>query len=247
MKIKYYLAFLLLVPIGSFAQFNYIGVDAGSHSYHASLREYSNIRNYQEADGWFEDGIRTTYNTRFAGLRIELPLSQNFVLSTGLRFAESTTVAERDNRSKSFYYKFRETETLTEYLQLKKIIQDNRFINVPIDLRLQPFMPRRFNMYFVLGFEMNFNVNHSMDFEFYDRSMRVYKTALSNQFDSAKPFHGIISVGTGFAIGKPGKPQVGMDLRFPAWVVANDNAGIAEPTYGGGLQFFFKHPLKTNL
>jgi hypothetical protein len=245
--------FVIVSGSATYSQnFRYVEVNTGFRVFSAMMTENDRFRAdaYSYGSGSGVLSLRTTYNVVYAGAKGEMFLSnEKFRIGVGIQYSQMTGKIDNDNGwgdynpNRFFFYRYRESGTTTEYVTIEKMEQSTSYVGVPVDVRFFPFNPRRFNLYFKVGAELNIRVATETAIDFHEPSMEEYKGEITETLAEPDAVSGLGYVAAGIQFGRPGQFKFGLEVPAPCFSLSPDATGIVKPTAGGGFMIFIAIPL----
>ena len=177
-------------------------------------RSYNHVYDDNDYSGGIVKGKRDM-DIAYIGIKPEIFVFNNRLgISAGLRYSEymSYLTSDRDY----FLWFLREDEISAEYLKVKKIKQNNRYLGIPFELRIFPNKQELpFQHYFKIGTVLNYRIDTKNKVMFYNRQMNQYEDMVDSQVNNPNDFNNFNAYMFG-AIGfKIGGFNVGSEKKFP--------------------------------
>jgi hypothetical protein len=244
----------LVLPISTVAQENksvYLTFHAGGGWYEADITDTERIRDdvpeFLVTDN--EKGnLRSRFSSTNYSAQIEFALKRRITLSSGVKYSEMVGTLEKQVFSNGyFFYLLREEGTTTELVSLERIEQTGRFIGVPVQARWYPLLARRFNLYVAGAAEFDFRLSTEHDIDFHQPRMETVQYEMEKQLKKPDRFVSIFHIGTGFVVGREGKPRFGLEAWLPSVVLTRGSTGIVDAKTGGGMNVSVQIPLKKSI
>jgi hypothetical protein len=248
------LPFFCLLSASVCAQhIEFIEANTGFLIFSAAVPNYKNIRANVPNFGNSQNSplsLRGTYDDQFGSIKLGFVSNRlsKWTFSTGLKYSRmssqirSKTFALID-ANEYFFYKFRESGSITEYLTIANIRQKTDYLGIPLEARFYPFRPRRFGLFLKASAEVNLNLHSSTEVDFHDPAMRKFESQVADDFASPEELNAIFFLGPGFHFGRTGKPRFGFETALPAFFINTHAGGIVQPGAGGGFIFFISLPV----
>lgn len=191
--------------------------------------------------------LRGLYYRNYFGFKAEKRFIHDLIgISTGLRYSRSESSIGKNSYwsspSEYFYLRLPQTGTTTEYLRIRELNQVTGYLGIPLELRIYPYTPRFFNVYYKLGTDFNILVSKKEDAVFYSAAMEKYTDAVFSVVEDPWPVMASLHLGIGFKMGQPGKSAVMWEICFPTALLVPRH-GFLTPQAGGGLQLNVRIPL----
>jgi hypothetical protein len=191
--------------------------------------------------------LRGLYYRNYFGVKAEKRFIHDLIgISAGLRYTRSESSIGKNtywsSPSEYFYFRLEQSGTTTEYLRIKELNQINGYIGVPLELRIYPYKPRFFNVYYKLGTDFNLLVSQKTDAVFFTPGMQKYTDEVADIIEDPWSVYASVHLAVGFKLGQPGKTAVMWEVCFPSAVLAPRN-GFLKPQAGGGFQLNVRIPL----
>lgn len=254
MKLKLLLSvFLSAIITGSgFSQDKkprYLYIDAGIDFISGSPPAKDYIR--ADVDQYFSDYLTTSLRgllyRNYAGVSGEMKILNNKIgLASGIRYTRMESSIGKEsywsNSSDFFYLLFRQEETRTEYLKVKEITQVTGYLGIPLELRVYPYRPRAFNVYYKIGGDINYRLHSRASARFFNEEMKVFEDEIENIIEKPWAFYSSFHLGVGFRIGKEDKPGVNLEMLVPVILITGRKQGLVSPETGAGIQLNARIP-----
>jgi hypothetical protein len=191
--------------------------------------------------------LRALYYSNHFGLKAEKRFHHDLIgIAAGLRYTRSEASIGKNtywsSPSEYFYLRLRQDGTETTYLRVKELSQVTGYLGIPLEVRIYPYSPRFFNVYYTLGADFNVLVSQKTDAVLFTPSMSKYNTEIGDLIEKPWPVYSSVHLGVGFKLGKPGKAAVMWEVIVPAALVTPKN-GLVTPQAGGGFQLNVRIPL----
>lgn len=221
-----------------------ISGQAGGYVYFAEPADIENIRGNLDYATSDDNGtsIGSVLSSAFGGISLELTSKNGrFVYASGLKYSRVSGKLSMDHlysfHTPYFFFRFRESGLVTEYVTLRKVIQHSDFIGIPLEVRCFPFDGRRVRFYIKGAAEVNYKIATATEIDFYEPAMSKYKKQVEAELPAVAQVHGVLSLAGGIRFGKPDAILFGFEFAGPAAFISNDAAGIVRPTVGTGFLF----------
>jgi len=152
-----------------------------------------------------------------------------------------------------FYWDFASNGTTTDFLRIRDFSQNTYYAGVPIEAK---FFPRRseriMNLYFKLGYSLNFRIGSDFAVTFNNSAMDKYREGVKKQLPVANSVFSNLYGCMGFKIGKLNAkfPQVNVEFRALDLVLSRNFAFFVpnpDSTAGIGFQLSVQFPLNKNV
>ncbi len=182
------------------------------------------------------------------GLKGEIRIFHNKVgLLSGLLYTriESSIGKETywSNNPDFFYLLYMQEETRSEYFKIKEINQITGYLGVPLEVKIYPYKPRTFNIYYRIGADLNLRLHNSIKAQFYDSKMEIYEDGIENVIEAPWMVYSSINMGIGFRIGRDEKAGVNFEILVPVAIIADKRDSFVTPEAGGGFQVNVRIPI----
>jgi hypothetical protein len=231
----------------------YIGIDVGTTFIESEISEMDYIRSSTPSYMmmYSANSITSSSYKNSLGVKFEiLSLNDRFGLLGGIRFSHiNSSIGKTDywtNNTDYFYWLYRQDGINTEYLRINEINQNSDYIGVPIEVRyFTAKRPRKFQLYFKLGIEVNCLLKSKTGILFYSSAMKPYEKDLIGMLDEPERISVAAYGGGGFKIGKDQKPSISVEATIPYMFLTSESSGLLKPLYGGGFQLNFQIPIKS--
>ena len=192
--------------------------------------------------------LRGLLYKNYLGAKIEVRMLNNKLgLLGGIRFTHMISSIGKEtywsDTPNFFYLQFRQEGTTTEYLKIKELNQKSGYLGIPLELRIYPYKPRTFTVYYKIGTDLNLRVRTKTDVVFFNKAMEPFQDEVGKIIDAPWSFYSSCHLGVGFKLGKDPKPGVNFEICVPAAVLANGKTSLVTPQVGGGFQFNVRIPL----
>ena len=182
----------------------------------------------------------------YAGIKYETFFrNDRFGLTAGLRFSQLSSGIKADWNRDYFIWLFRQNETTTDYLSIRKIRQKNYYLGIPLEFR---FLLRKrtssfFNPYFKLGVAVNYCVSTTNSITFFDPAMIQYAGAVSEQIEKPDAFNAWVYPAFGFRFGTMKNIWFNVEAHFPGFLIEDKTLPFIRTDVGTGLQVSVQIPL----
>lgn len=227
----------------------FISFETGIDFLNSDIPEFDFIRGDIDAYG---TGSSTNHLTAYFqkfyfGVACEIRTKNNlFGLSSGLRFSRiNNSLGEESywyERGEHYYVLLSQEETTTHYLRVEEVNGSSNYLGIPVELRILPFQPRKFNLYFKLGLECSFLLNYSSNVIFIKESMNIYEEEIIDKFDSPDRVFLAGHAAIGFNISLRHKAYLNFELDLPTAILSEYSSGLVEPDIGAGFRLFVQVP-----
>jgi len=228
-----------------------VSLQTGVHAFMAEPADVKNIRaNLGYSFGDERNAhIGSVLTSTYGGVSIEVSSDNDrFVYSSGVRYSRMTgTLSMKDLilfNTPYFFFRFRESGLITEYVSLRKIAQKTDFIGIPVEVRWFPFDGKRVRFFIKGAAEINYKVATGADIEFYEPAMAAYEKQVVAQLPEAADIHGVLSLSGGVRFGKPGSVLFAFEFAGPSAFLSPGSGGIVRPSVGTGGLFSIIIPVK---
>ncbi len=228
-----------------------IGAQAGGYVFFADLGDVKNIRgnlDYSLGDEGRNTSINSILTSAFGGASFEITSKNDrLAYTSGVRYSRvSGTLTMNDLilfNTPYFFYRFRESGLITEYVTLRKIVQKTDFVGLPLEVRWFPFDGKRVRFFVKGAAEINFKVASNTEIGFYEPAMSALRDQVIAELPETANVHGVLSLAGGVRFGKPDVISFGIEFVGPSAFLATDGAGIVDPSVGSGFLFSILVPV----
>ncbi len=191
--------------------------------------------------------LRALYYSNHFGVKAEKRVLHDLIgIAAGFRYTRSEASIGKNtywsSPSDYFYLRLRQDGTETSYLRVKELKQVTGYLGIPLEIRIYPYTPRFFNVYYTVGADFNVLVSQKTDAVLYTPSMAKYNDAIGDLIEKPWTAFAAAHLGVGFKLGKPGKTAVMWEIAVPAALIAPKD-GLVTPQAGGGFQLSVRIPL----
>ena len=212
-------------------------------------RSYNHVYGDNDYSGGIVKGKRDM-DIAYIGIKPEIFVFNNRLgISAGLRYSEymSYLTSDRDY----FLWFLREDEISAEYLKVKKIKQNNRYLGIPFELRIFPNKRELpFQHYFKIGTVLNYRFDTKNKVMFYNRQMNQHEDMVDSQVNNSNDFNAYMFGAIGFKIGgfnvggEKKFPYINIELHLPNVMLSPKTFTFIKITdAGGGGQISVQIPL----
>lgn len=193
----------------------------------------------QYSPGYVTTSLRGLLYKNYFSIKAEKKILNNKLgLLSGIRYTTMVSTLGRDaywTESPAFFYLlFRQEDTKTEYLKVREIKQVTGYLGIPLEARIYPYQPRRFNVYYKIGADINYRLFSKTDAGFFNDEMEVFEDELTKVIEESWVFYSSLNLGVGFRIGPEEKPGVNFEILIPVTIMTG-REGIVSPGAGAGL------------
>jgi hypothetical protein len=113
--------------------------------------------------------LRGLLSNTYIGIKTEKRVLRNKLgLMAGLRYSRVVSSIGKEtywsDTPDFFYMMFRQSGTTAEYLKVKEINQIAGYLGIPMEVRIYPYRPRTFNVYYKIGTSLNFRIHSKSEF-----------------------------------------------------------------------------------
>ncbi|MCL1934608.1 MAG: PorT family protein [Candidatus Azobacteroides sp.] len=182
----------------------------------------------------------------YAGIKYETFLrNDRFGLTAGLRFSQSSSEIRTDWFQDYYIWLFRQNETTTDYLSIRKIRQKSYYLGIPLEFRflLKKRTSSFFNPYVKLGAAINYRVSTTNSVTFFDSAMTQYAGAVSEQIEKPDAFYAWVYPAFGLKFGKIKNIWFNVEAHFPGFIIKNKALPFIRTDVGIGSQISIQIPL----
>jgi hypothetical protein len=228
----------------------YLSFESGMEFISCTPPEKDYIRGDVNPDPYYYEPsyIRALMYKNYVGVKAEVKLLNNKLgLNGGLRYTRMmSSIGKNDywsRRSDFLYLLYKQQGTLTEYLKVKDINQITNYIGIPVELRIYPYRPRTFQIYYKVGADFNIRLGTKTSVDFHDPAMQHYEKDVSQIIESPWLFYSTFHLAIGLKVGKDDKPGFSIEACAPVAIIANFKSSFVTPEEGGGFQINIRFPL----
>lgn len=231
-----------------------VGMDAGILFLNNETLKMDYVRKDMPTmlDGKTYDKITSLSYKSYFEIKPEIFIFKNkFSLSAGLRFSQlSNSIGKTDYWSKGnnyFYWLTRQEGVNTEYLKVKQVNQSFNYLGVPLEIKIYPFKPRLFTVFFKIGGEINYLIESKTDVVFYDSSMEPYQNEITDKIGKPGSFSSSFFGAGGVRYGRESRLMISIEACVPYVFLTTETSGLVNPQFGGGFQISVQLPLKSKV
>jgi hypothetical protein len=225
-----------------------IGLNIKTGMNEIEAQDYDFIRALNNYDQYYGNNGLYAYSYAWsAGINVEKRVLNNkFGVYTSLRYLNMQNSLEIENSygsSNFFYILANQDETKTDYLRVVSISEKLHFINLPIELRIYPFKPRVFNLFFGIGGEISYMLKESGNVDFLSSPMEYREKEVLDLFDDTGSFHALAYASAGILLNFNSNCYFRIAAIFPSFDLIKNPSGIVDMnTLGGGANFSLSFP-----
>ncbi len=193
------------------------------------------------------DHIRGLSTEVHFGINVEwMPSKNKSGLLAGIRYSGfSNSLANYYsllNIQKFFYFKYKQSGTVTEYFRVKNISEKLDYLGIPVEIRWFPFRSPANPFYFKIGAEFNVLIHQDHDVSFVNDAMEQYEQGLLAMIGEPAHFMALFNISGGLRINKPPIPRFNFDYCVIPVILTRRTSGLVSPTGGYGVQFNIQFP-----
>lgn len=224
-----------------------ICVEGGFNSYSADVKNIDKIRasiSYYESNS---ENVSCTFFKTYTGVKYSLTnKKQNFAFAGGLRYVHTWCNISPDDGSSSnfFYFLINSSGTTTEYLRIEEIRQNCDYLAIPIEVKYYLLSRDVIKLYLKMGFEYAFELNNSIEADFYDASANNREGEINDKFADKNSHYSAINGAGGFEFGRKDKITFCIELNAPSLFISKNVSALCSPNAGVGVQVSLQIPLK---
>ena len=246
--------FLLFISIASSAfsqeekpRFIYIETGIDFISGDPPQKDYIRTDVDQYSTDYVTTSLRGLLYKNYFGIKAEKKiLNSRIGLLSGIRYTSMVSTLGQEaywtNNPDFFYLLFRQEDTKTEYLKVREIKQVTGYLGIPLEIRVYPYQPRGFNVYYKIGADINCRLHSKTDAGFFNDEMEVFEDELSQVVEEPWAFYSSVHLGVGFRIGREEKPGVNIEILIPATIMTGSSESLVSPGAGAGLMLNARIP-----
>jgi hypothetical protein len=188
-----------------------------------------------DVDGHLSRALRNRMSVFYVGAKVEMKTKNDmFRFSTGLRFSQITSSITKSRTPDYFYFLYKQDGLNTEYLRISELKQTSSYVGVPVEVRMFPFKPRLFRIYFMAGGEIGYQIATKNHIAFHDQNMNSYGDDVSDFFGKPNKLYSSLYIGAGAMLSKEGLPRMGFGINIP--FVNEGSSTLFLPIGGGGVR-----------
>jgi hypothetical protein len=244
-SLKFYIfllfTFIALSALGQEEKPRFLQIETGIDFISGDPPQKDYIR--ADVDQYYSDFVTTSlrgllYKNYFSIKAEKKILNNKLGLLSGIRYTSMVSTLGRDdywNESSDFFYLlFRQEDTKTEYLKVREIKQVTGYLGIPLEARIYPYQPGRFNVYYKIGADINYRLYSKTNAGFFNDEMEVFENELTKVVEEPLAFYSSFHLGVGFRLGPEEKPGVNFEILIPVTIITG-RKGLVNPGAGAGL------------
>jgi len=226
-----------------------LSVDAGIDFISGGPPEKDYIR--ADRGQFFSDfpttSLRGLFYRNYVSIKGEKTVLNNKVgLVSGIRYTRTESSIGKEsywsNSSDFFYLLLRQEETRTDYLKVNEITQLAGYLAIPLEIRIYPYRPRAFNVYYKIGGDVNYRLHSRTRTVFFNSDMKIFEDEIENVIEKPWVFYSSFDLGVGFRIGMVDKPGVNLEIHIPVTMIRGGKQDFVTPEAGTGIQLNARIP-----
>jgi hypothetical protein len=223
----------------------FIGLESGYNYYVSESKNFDFIRGSVDVStfgiGDDSNSLSVDFQNWYVGAKSEYRFHDNKLgLLCGIRFSEVSSFIKKSTSYASnlnFFYLLNKQEgTTTEFLKVKQINQNSKYLGVPVELRYFLFNIVKVRVYLKGSAEFNYRLKTNTNVMFYNPEMEPFEAEVEAKFDEPADFHLLISGGGGLKLGDESKTNLSLEAIFFSQYLSDKISGLAKPVSGGGFQ-----------
>ncbi len=203
-------------------------------------KEYIRADVDQFSPDYLTTSVRGLLYKNYFSIKAEKKILNNKLgLTGGIRFTSMAStlgkVSYWTGNPDFFYLLFRQENTRTEYLKVREIKQLTGYMGIPLEVRIYPYTPRRFNVYYKIGTDFNFKIYSTTNAKFFNDEMEVFEDEVTKVIEKPWAFYSSLNLGAGFRIGREERPGVNIEILIPVTIIKGSREGLVSPQGGVGI------------
>jgi hypothetical protein len=234
-----------------------LSFNSGTSFYFADTETPERVREFNSAtDVYCGFAPRSlTVSSFFFSSTLDYYVFKNRIgLSTGMILSRMHTNYE-SNRD-FFYWNLASNGTTTDFLRIRNFTQNYYYVGIPFEAKyFERKTERAINLYFKLGYSLNFRLGGNKEIAFYNNEMEKYREAVMGQLPIVNKMFSNLYGGVGLKIGKyratnSGFPQINIEFRALDLVLTRNFALFVpnpQVTAGTGFQLSVQFPINNNV
>jgi len=177
----------------------------------------------------------------YMGLKTEFFTFNNRLgIAAGLRFSNYRTTFDSDRDY--FLWQTRQEGVNTDYVRIRDIAQSNRYLGIPLEIRIIPKKRDRPVLFYVkLGGVFNYRLHTKNTITFFSEAMNHYTETIENQIEATDDFNAYLYPAAGLKIGRGQFPWFNIEAHFPGVMFTKRASSFVKSNFetgpGIGLQF----------
>lgn len=227
----------------------FISFESGIDFLDSNIPDYDFIRgevnNYSE--GSATDHLLGYFQKIYFGMSLETRTKNNlFGITGGMRFSRINSSLGEESywyENNTFYYTLlSQEETTTHFLRVEEINNSLSYLGIPVEVRILPFVPRVFNLYFKAGIELNYLLDDNSSIVFYDEAMDKYESDVLDKFNHPDHFFSTVYAAIGWNVHLKNDAKLNIEANVPSVFLFDYYSGLVNPSAGGGIRLYIQIP-----